>query len=185
MPLPDQLPSRVIVEVVRPEVDGGRFPVKRTAGEDVAVTADVHADGHDVLAAALHPALAEVMARHADRSAGSAYDRVLAVTVDPERARFGTWYELFPRSCADEPGRHGTFRDVERRLPYVAGMGFDVLYLPPVHPIGRALRKGPNNTLTPGPNDPGSPWAIGGPEGGHKDVLPDLGTLADFDRLVA
>jgi starch synthase (maltosyl-transferring) len=137
------------------------------------------------VAAALDPALLAVMAREADRSYGHAYERVLKVWVDRERARFGAWYELFPRSCADEPGKHGTFRDVEKRLPYVSAMGFDVLYLPPIHPIGRQFRKGPNNTLTPGPDDPGSPWAIGGPEGGHKAVNPALGTLDDFDRLMA
>ena len=92
--------------------------------------------------------------------------------VERERARFGAWYEMFPRSAAAEPGRHGTFRDVEARLPYVAEMGFDVLYLPPIHPIGRAFRKGPNNTLTPGPNDPGSPWAIGGARGGAQGHPP-------------
>jgi starch synthase (maltosyl-transferring) len=287
--------SRVVIESVEPEIDGGRFPIKRTVGEEVVVSADIFADGHDLLAAvlchrpasasewtevpltalgndrwtarvtltelgcheytfrawidrfgswrrdlgkkadagqdvasdllegaelvsqaarraagadadwlrqqgdhlrrggdagarvrvALDPALAEVMARHADRSGGAWYERILGVTVDRERARFGAWYELFPRSCADEPGRHGTFRDVEKRLPYVAAMGFDVLYLPPIHPVGRSFRKGPNNTLTPGPDDPGSPWAIGGPEGGHRELHPQVGTLADFDRLVA
>jgi starch synthase (maltosyl-transferring) len=135
--------------------------------------------------AAQNPALAAVMARHADRSGGSSSGRPLEVVVEQERARYGAWYELFPRSCASEPGRHGTFADVEKRLGYVAAMGFDVLYLPPIHPIGRAFRKGPNNTLTPGPDDPGSPWAIGGPEGGHKAVHPELGTLEDFDRLLA
>jgi starch synthase (maltosyl-transferring) len=92
---------------------------------------------------------------------------------------------MFPRSASPQPGRPGTFRDVEARLPYVAGMGFDVLYLPPVHPIGRAFRKGPNNSVQSRPGDVGSPWAIGGPEGGHKAVHPDLGTIEDFDRLVA
>jgi starch synthase (maltosyl-transferring) len=135
--------------------------------------------------AALDPALASVMARHADRSRGATYGRQLQVVVDRERARFGAWYEVFPRSCSTEPGKHGTFKDVERRLPQVAAMGFDVLYLPPIHPIGRAFRKGPNNTLEAGPNDPGSPWAIGSEEGGHKEIHPQLGTLADFDRLVA
>src|SRR5436305_1475218 len=125
------------------------------------------------------------MGRHADRSLGVWYGRTLQVTVERGLARFSTWYELFPRSTAAEPGRHGTFRDAEKRLPYVAGMGFDVLYLPPIHPIGRAYRKGPNNTLTPGPDDPGSPWAIGGPDGGHKAIHPELGTLDDFDHLVA
>jgi starch synthase (maltosyl-transferring) len=287
----------VIIEGVHPEIDGGRFPIKRTAGEEVVVTADVFAEGHDVLRAlvlhrplgasvwseaamtplvndrwtgrfvvpapgryeytltgwvdafgswrrdlgkkaeagqdvasellegaelaragarraasaspddaawlraraellarggdptdrvlaALDPELTERMARHPDRSGAHAYEKRLGITVERERARYGAWYEMFPRSCSPEPGRHGTLRDVEARLHYVAGMGFDVLYLPPIHPIGRAFRKGPNNTLTPGPNDPGSPWAIGGPEGGHKSVHPELGTLEDFDRLV-
>jgi starch synthase (maltosyl-transferring) len=293
--LPARVPSRAIVEGVTPQVDGGRFPIKRTAGEEVVVGADVFTDGHDLVAAvvryrhaaapewseagmtpqvndrftarfpvtelgryeytvqawvdrfgswrrdlakkvdagqdvgsdllegaelvaqaagrasgadtewlrgqadvlgrgpdaatrtqtALDPALAAVMARHADRSLGTTYAPTLAVRVDRERARFGTWYELFPRSTASEPGRHGTFKDLEKRLPYVAGMGFDVLYLPPIHPVGQSFRKGPNNTLTAGPGDPGSPWAIGAAEGGHKAVNPCLGTLADFDHLVA
>src|SRR5579883_2914767 len=292
-PLPERVPSRAIIEGVEPEIDAGRFPAKRTTGEEVAVRALIYTDGHDALAAvlryrhtpagewtevgmepkgndewsgrftvaqpgwyeytvqawvdrfaswrrdlakkadagqdltsdllegadhvrqaarraagpdgdwlrgqadlidggdpharvraALDPVLAVVMSRHSDRELGAVYDRVLRVWVDRERARFGTWYELFPRSTADEPGRHGTFRDVEKRLPYVAAMGFDVLYLPPIHPVGRAFRKGPNNSLTAGPDDPGSPWAIGGPEGGHKAINPALGTLADFDHLL-
>jgi starch synthase (maltosyl-transferring) len=133
---------------------------------------------------ALDPALTAVMARHADRGPGAVHGRVLEVVVDRERARFGAWYELFPRSCADEPGRHGTFKDVEKRLPYVASMGFDVLYLPPIHPIGESFRKGPNNSLEAGPDDPGSPWAIGSEEGGHRAIHPRLGTLADFEHLV-
>ncbi|GAC1474980.1 MAG: alpha-1,4-glucan--maltose-1-phosphate maltosyltransferase [Isosphaeraceae bacterium] len=288
-------PSRVIIEGVQPEIDAGRFAIKRTIGEEVVVTADLFAEGHDVLRAlvlhrragdelwsedlmsplvndrwsgrfvvtalgryeytltawvdsfaswlkelgkkveagqevgselleggslvraasrrssgedsawllrraellgrhgeeaaridaALDPELSLRMDRNPDRSGAWTYERVLGVMVERERARFGAWYELFPRSCSRVPGHHGTFKDVEARLPYVAGMGFDVLYLPPIHPIGRAFRKGPNNTLTPGPEDPGSPWAIGGTEGGHKAVHPELGTLADFDRLVA
>jgi starch synthase (maltosyl-transferring) len=291
----DRAPSRVIIEGVAPEVDCGQFPIKRTVGEEVVVSADIFADGHDVLSAvvrhrklgdpewseaamsplvndrwvgrfivqsqgrheytieawvdrfaswlkevskkweagqdvasellegaehvregaqrasgadaqrlrevaevlardgdqahrvreALAPELAALMARHPDRSRGSSYGRALGVMVERERARYGAWYEVFPRSCSPEPGRHGTFRDVEALLPSVAGLGFDVLYLPPIHPIGRSFRKGPNNTLTPGPDDPGSPWAIGGPEGGHKSIHPELGTIEDFDRLVA
>jgi starch synthase (maltosyl-transferring) len=283
----------VVIECVEPEIDGGQFPVKRTVGEEVVVSADIFADGHDQLAAvlryrrgpsaewvevpmrelgndrwtagflvtdlgqyeytvqawvdrfaswrkglakkvsagqdvgadllegaelvraaarhtaggdadwlrqqadalahsgdpsarvqlALDSALEAVMARHPDRGPGATYDRKLVVLVERERARFGAWYELFPRSTG-EPGRHGTFQDVERRLPYVAAMGFDVLYLPPIHPIGRSFRKGPNNTLAAGPDAPGSPWAIGAEEGGHTAVHPQLGTLADFDRLV-
>src|SRR5262249_47411534 len=106
------------------------------------------------------------------------------VQVERERTGFGAWYECFPRSCAPEPGRHGTLQDLIARLPYIAGMGFDVLYLPPIHPIGRAHRKGRNNSLTAAAEDPGSPWAIGSEAGGHTAVHPALGTLADFDALV-
>ena len=118
-----------------------------------------------------------------DLAHATRYDRVLRLIVDPERARFSSWYELFPRSTGED-GKHGTFADVEKRLSYVAEMGFDVLYLPPIHPIGHAFRKGPNNTLTAGPTDPGSPWAIGSAEGGHKAVHPQLGTIAELEHLV-
>jgi starch synthase (maltosyl-transferring) len=292
---PIKAPARVIIEGVYPAIDCGRFPIKRTVGEEVEVTADIYADGHDSLAAvlrfrraqasdweeaalvevgndrwigrfpvrslghyeytllawidrfaswqkglskkvaanqdvisellegsglvseaaqraggtdaewlrnqagylrrggdatvraqkALDPALTGMMARYPDRRHAFSYDRVLVVIVDPERARFGSWYEVFPRSCAGEPSRHGTLMDCAGRLPYIASMGFDVVYLPPIHPIGKSFRKGPNNSLNSGPTDPGSPWAIGSPEGGHQEVHPELGTLADFDRLVA
>jgi starch synthase (maltosyl-transferring) len=291
----DRAPSRIIIEAVSPEIDHGLFAIKRTVGEEVVVSADIFAEGHDLIRAvilhrrkgaaswteepmsalgndrwtgrfgvqaqgrheytleawvdafgswrrelekkveagqdvasellegslhvsaavarafgddaawlrpradllasdgeqggrifaALDPELAGRMNRYPDRSGAHRYSPVLGAMIERERARFGAWYEMFPRSCSPEPGRHGTFRDVEARLPYVAGMGFDVLYLPPIHPIGRAYRKGPNNSLTPGPDDPGSPWAIGGPEGGHKSIHPQLGTFDDFDRLVA
>ncbi len=287
-------PPRVVIEGVHPEVDSGRFPIKRTEGEGVVVQADVFAEGHDKIAAivkyrpvgasawreapleplgndrwkgrfvvdrkgrweytvegwvdhfatwfdevfkkneaglnlqsellegarlveeaaarstgedaawlaqqaavlksdrpqpervsaALDHDLTEKMRAYPDRQGTRVYDRVLGITVERERARFGSWYEMFPRSASPEPDRHGTFKDVEARLPYVAGMGFDVLYLPPIHPVGRAFRKGPNNSLEPGPNDPGSPWAIGSEEGGHTAIHPELGTLADFDHLV-
>ncbi|MGE3806009.1 MAG: alpha-amylase family glycosyl hydrolase, partial [Gemmataceae bacterium] len=112
------------------------------------------------------------------------FERELKVVVDPVKARFSTWYEMFPRSTAPEPGRHGTFRDCEARLPYIANMGFDVLYLPPIHPVGIAFRKGKNNAVTAQPDDVGSPWGIGGKEGGHKAIHPALGSLADFHGLV-
>jgi starch synthase (maltosyl-transferring) len=288
-------PPRVVIEGVTPEVDGGRFPVKRVVGETVVVGADVFAEGHDRLAvalrfrwfgdeewheiamalaandrweaafpvtelgtyeyevhawvddfaswraalakkyaagldvtsellegaalleraaaragaadrqwlsdraralrapgdppgraaAALTPELATCVARHPDRASASRYARGLRVTVERARAVFGAWYEMFPRSAAADHGRHGTFADVVARLPYVASMGFDVLYLPPIHPIGRTHRKGRRNTAHAGPGDPGSPWAIGAAEGGHDAVHPELGTLADFDRLLA
>ncbi len=281
--LDPSLRRRVVVENVYPEVDDGRFPIKRVAGETVVVSADVHADGHDRLAAALlfrragetawreapmqplgndrwsgefavdalgtyeytvegwvdrfgtwrdelekkvaagqnvssellegaelaaplaaaaailgdasldqprrvaaalDAGLERTMEEHGDRSLATRYDRVLQVQVDRERARVGAWYEMFPRSAGTNPSRSATFEEAARLLPYVAGMGFDVLYLPPIHPIGRSYRKGRNNALTPAPGDPGSPWAIGSDEGGHMAVEPGLGTIEAFDRFV-
>lgn len=109
----------------------------------------------------------------------------IPIRVDPPDAAFAAWYELFPRSTAVEPGRHGTFRNASLALSRVSRMGFDVVYLPPIHPVGHAHRKGPNNTLNAAPNDPGSPWAIGNEDGGHDAVNPELGTLADFREFVA
>lgn len=285
--------KRIIIEGVTPEVDGGRFPIKRTVGDPVVVEADVFTDGHDSLSCILQyrkvgetnwretpmrflvndrwkgefqvlevgsyeytliawvdpfkswrhdlsrwiqaedialalrvgerligdasqrakgedrhwlalraktlvgeqtldyrrqlgmdEELARLMQRYADRSLANIYAKTLRVTVDDERARFSTWYEMFPRSCSTVPGKHGTFKDCEVWLPRIAALGFDVLYFPPIHPIGRVNRKGKNNTLTPSTDDVGSPWAIGAAEGGHKDILPELGTLEDFRRLV-
>ena len=282
---------RVVIENVDPEIDCGRFAVKRTVGEDVVVTADVHADGHDVVVAALlyrptgqkrwsetamehvgndswraqfpvtelgeyeytvegwvdrfetwrlalskkfaagqdvaselregaeivrgaieadgallkeaaaalengnesvtarvaralSEPLRSAMRDRPDRSRATQYRRVLKVTVERVRARFGAWYEMFPRSAGKDASRSATFEEAAGLLPYVASLGFDVLYLPPIHPIGRSFRKGPNNSLTAAPNDPGSPWAIGSEEGGHDAVEPGLGTLQDFDRFV-
>jgi starch synthase (maltosyl-transferring) len=127
---------------------------------------------------------AAVALAHPDRTGAARYDRELVVVVDRERARFSTWYEMFPRSSAPVPGRHGTLRDAAARLPDIADMGFDVLYLPPIHPIGRLFRKGRNNTVHAGPDDVGSPWAIGAREGGHMAIHPGLGTLDDFRFLV-
>ena len=281
---------RVVVERLQPEIDGGRFPIKRTVGETVAVTVDMFADSHDLLAgvlkyrragengwheaplvhidndawgasfrvselgryqytvegwidrfrswlkglvakaeagqdvasellegaalvrgaangdarlsgiadvlagdrpqadrveAARDPALGALLSSRPDRGAATGYERLLEVVVDPVRGRFGAWYEMFPRSCTPDPSRSGTFAEAEERIPAVAAMGFDVLYLPPVHPIGRTFRKGRNNSLTPEPGDPGSPWAIGSEEGGHTAIEPGLGTIEDFDRFVA
>jgi starch synthase (maltosyl-transferring) len=106
------------------------------------------------------------------------------VIVEQERALFSTWYELFPRSTSLTPGKHGTFKDCIKLLPRVASMGFDVLYLPPIHPIGKVNRKGKNNSVKANPGEPGSPWAIGSSEGGHKAIHPELGTLADFKSLI-
>jgi starch synthase (maltosyl-transferring) len=286
--------KRVVIERVSPEIDCGRFPIKRVVGDTVVVEADVFADGHDQIgcqilywqdekkvtttpmkplendrwraefsvealgryyytvegwidrfetwrvdlvkrvaaaqdvhvelllgtdliaeaaaqamgedaevlrrwairlreakdkpegaAIALDDGLHELIRRYPVRNFASRFEKQLVVTVDREKARFSTWYEVFPRSCAPEAGRHGTFRDCELWLPYIASMGFDVVYLPPIHPIGREFRKGKNNTANPQPTDPGSPWAIGAAEGGHKSILPNLGTLADFKHFVA
>jgi starch synthase (maltosyl-transferring) len=133
---------------------------------------------------ALSDELQGLVARFPDRRFATHYEPPLPVEVERVRARFSSWYEMFPRSCADAPGEHGTFGDCEERLPYIAQMGFDVLYLPPIHPIGRAHRKGKNNARSADEDDVGSPWAIGANEGGHKAVHPRLGTLADFRRLV-
>ncbi len=287
--------ARVIIEEVQPQIEGGRFPIKRAIGEKVRVEADILADGHDTLSAVLlyrkegnpqwvetpmglvvndrwqasfvvgelgcyhytimawidrfkswrrnlakkveagqdisvdllvgaqliaeasqrtsgaegqmmqewaksfestrvaqadkvqlglSEEVAELLFRHSDRPFAVTYPGELIVSVDRDRARFSTWYELFPRSCAPEPGRHGTFKDCESRLPYIAEMGFDVLYFPPIHPIGYTHRKGKNNAITAGPGDPGTPWAIGAQQGGHKAVHPELGTLEAFRRLV-
>jgi starch synthase (maltosyl-transferring) len=286
--------KRVIVEGVKPQVDCGRFPIKRVVGEKVVVTADVFSDGHDLLSCsllhrheqesswhrtpmrplindrwqgefrvtelgsyhysvrawvdafstwrhdlrirkeaaqdltvslfigadlvekaagrasdfdkprlgdfalrlrgepdqelayqlALDPELLLLMSRYPDEDLAVTFGRMLSVVVDRERARFSTWYELFPRSCSPEPGRHGTFKDCEERLPYIAEMGFDVVYLPPIHPIGRNFRKGKNNSPSATPEDVGSPWAIGAEEGGHRSVHPELGTLEDFASFV-
>ncbi len=142
----------------------------------------------------------KLMGNNPDPANATRYEMELPLWVNRERARFSSWYELFPRSASPIPGQHGTFRDFEGQLPEIAAMGFDIVYLPPIHPIGRTFRKGPNNTTNAGPDAPGSPWAIGdrtaianaplgaqaaGDHGGHKSIHPQLGTFADFDNLVA
>ncbi len=248
--LDPQLLRRVIIEAVTPQVDEGRYPARRTAGERVVVEADAFADGHDILAAVVlwrrrgdaawqeTPMTAlgndrwrgsftcaafadyeftveawvdraatwrygldkkiaagqEVTNERAEenrlpadggRSQGTRFERVLPVRVERERARFGAWYEMFPRSAGADPSRSATFKEAAAMLPYIASLGFDVLYLPPIHPIGRSFRKGRNNSLTPAATDPGSPWAIGADEGGHMAIEPGLGTLDDFAGFVA
>ena len=248
--LKPEMLRRVVVEAVTPQVDEGRYPAKRTFGEDVVVEADVYADGHDVVAAMLlwrrhgetdwdetamralgndrfraqffagdefdtyeftvegwidlratwKEALDKKVAAGQDvtserleeklipadggRSRATRFDRVLTVIVERERAGFGAWYEMFPRSAGADATRSATFAEAQLLLPYVASMGFDVLYLPPIHPIGRSFRKGRNNSLTCEAGDPGSPWAIGAAEGGHTAIEPGLGTMQDFDAFV-
>jgi starch synthase (maltosyl-transferring) len=128
--------------------------------------------------------LVQLVEKYPDQRFMTMHEPALQVIIDRPLARFGAWYELFPRSTSTQPGQHGTFHDCAAQLQYVADMGFDIVYLPPIHPIGVVRRKGPNNTLTAGPDDPGSPWAIGSDAGGHRDLHPQLGTLEDFKRLV-
>ena len=181
---------RVALEVGAALIDEA---AARAAGSDAAILTEWSAQLRDGLkevvadvtvlrALALDPARAAIVARYADRSLAAG--ATLHLIVDRKRAAFSSWYELFPRSAAAQIGQHGKFSDVEARLPYLAEMGFDVLYFPPIHPIGRVNRKGTNNALRAKPDDVGSPWAIGAAEGGHKDILPQLGTFDDFDRLL-
>ncbi|HEU4655999.1 MAG TPA: alpha-1,4-glucan--maltose-1-phosphate maltosyltransferase [Capillimicrobium sp.] len=153
-----------------------RETAARAGGEDGARL--VQAAEHLTVDLALDPEIAAIVERHPDRSRASCLDGELHVEVDRVRARFGSWYELFPRSF-------GGLRGVADHVPRLAELGFDVIYLPPIHPIGTTNRKGRNNALVAEPDDPGSPWAIGAPEGGHDAIHPDLGTLEDFDHLVA
>jgi starch synthase (maltosyl-transferring) len=150
----------------------------------LAAAADTEQDTNRLKSLALDAGLATLATAYPDRSFEFVYPVELPLTVDRERARFSSWYEFFPRSAGSDGRRHGTFRDCEALLPYVAEMGFDVLYFPPIHPVGRANRKGRNNTLLAAADDVGSPWAIGADEGGHKSVHVPLGLLSDFERLV-
>ena len=143
------------------------------------------ADPASLAAVGQDDSLAALAATYPDRRLAVTHAVELRVTVDRDRARYGAWYELFPRSCSPTLGSHGTFADCIARLPYVADMGFDVLYLPPIHPIGCEHRKGRNNALVATADDPGSPWAIGSGEGGHTAIHPRLGTVDDFRDLVA
>ena len=164
---------------------------KRASGADRKQLADWAArlraggDADSLKTLGLDESLGEVAKRYPDRSFALTFPVEFPLVVDPERARYSSWYELFPRSTSPIAGQHGTFRDVEARLPYVAELGFDVLYFPPIHPVGREKRKGKNNSLAPTPEDVGSPWAIGAAAGGHKSLHPQLGTLEDFRRVVA
>ncbi|MEW5726453.1 MAG: maltotransferase domain-containing protein, partial [Pseudomonadota bacterium] len=144
--------------------------------------ADSDDDKADLMSSTL---LRAIMARWPDRARAVRHDTVLEVVVDRVQARFAAWYEIMVRSQGTEPGKSATFREAERRLPEIARMGFDVVYLLPIHPIGRVHRKGPDNTLVAGPGDPGSPYAIGAEEGGHTAIHPELGTLVDFRHFVA
>ncbi|HEY0736173.1 MAG TPA: alpha-1,4-glucan--maltose-1-phosphate maltosyltransferase [Herpetosiphonaceae bacterium] len=161
----------------------------RASGEDqqrlARALSELRGDNlQQALELVMNPEFAALVERYPDRSAAASYQPLLQLTVDRVRARFSTWYELFPRSYGTRPGEHGTFRGAAERLPIIRQMGFDVVYLPPIHPIGLTNRKGPNNTLVAGPNDPGSPWGIGAAEGGHDAIHPQLGNEDDFAYFV-
>jgi starch synthase (maltosyl-transferring) len=156
----------------------------RTALRELAAALQADTSVSARLATASAPASLELMRRTADRSATATLAGPFSLWVDRPLGAFSSWYEMFPRSEGAQPPRSGTFATAARRLPAIADMGFDIVYLPPVHPIGTTFRKGPNNTLEAAPGDVGSPWAIGSPEGGHTAVHPDLGSIADFDAFV-
>ncbi|MFE2030144.1 alpha-1,4-glucan--maltose-1-phosphate maltosyltransferase [Streptomyces hygroscopicus] len=168
--------------------------VPKNEGREAVLTAvdalrDERRPVADRLAAALAPEVTGALDRHPLRELVTA-SRPMPLQVDWERALFGSWYEFFPRSegARVTEGRRpvsGTLRTAAERLPAIAAAGFDVVYLPPIHPIGTSFRKGPNNTLSAGPFDVGSPWAIGSADGGHDAIHPDLGTIEDFDHFVA
>jgi starch synthase (maltosyl-transferring) len=149
-----------------------------------SVLSDVAAEAGSRVAAGLSPELQGLMAAYGQPAGLTRADREHRVRADRREAGFAAWYEFFPRSSTSDPRRHGTFHHAERALTRIARLGFDVVYLPPIHPIGRTHRKGPNNRLVAGPGDPGSPWAIGNELGGHTAVNPELGSLEDFRRFV-
>jgi starch synthase (maltosyl-transferring) len=164
-------------QILEHAADRAKGADKARIRKAVERVADPRREIEERCAAALDPALAAALAARPDRD-DAALGPVIELDVERERARYGCWYELFPRSW-------GGFAGVEEQLPALAALGVDVLYFPPIHPIGVTARKGRNDAQSAAPGDPGSPWAIGGAEGGHTAVHPDLGTIADFDRLVA
>jgi starch synthase (maltosyl-transferring) len=163
-------------------------PLKASARRQVAALlmrlTDAAPDAGRVLEVARSAEALDLMAHLGPREDEAVYEPELHITAERARARTGAWYELFIRSQGVTPGKAATFTDAERRLPAIRAMGFDVVYLAPIHPIGRTNRKGPDNRVGAGPGDPGSPWAIGSADGGHTAVEPALGTLADFERFV-
>jgi starch synthase (maltosyl-transferring) len=172
--------ERHLLSIVSAHLRAGR---SEDLGREVADEATEWAGVSTLGSLVFSDVLGELMSRCGDPDQALTSE-VLTVAADRERARFSSWYEMFPRSASADPTRHGTFADVRAKLPYVAHMGFDVLYLPPIHPIGHTGRKGRDGATRAEPGDPGSPWAIGAAEGGHKAVHPELGTLDDFRDLV-
>jgi starch synthase (maltosyl-transferring) len=157
---------------------------RRTITQAAKLLQDSTASADERRRMALSPELTSLMREHFVPRDLTTYESECSVTVDRDRAQFAAWYEMFPRSQGEGPGAHGTFVTASKELERIAKMGFDVVYLPPIHPIGRKFRKGKNNSLTPLESDVGSPWAIGNEDGGHTAVNPALGTLADFEQFV-
>jgi starch synthase (maltosyl-transferring) len=171
--------------LVETAVRGAHGDARAALRELAAALADARAPAPERARRALAPDVHSLVLAHvAPEDLTGTAARGYALNVERERAGVGAWYEMFPRSQGTVPGRHGSFADAARRLPRLAELGFDVIYLPPIHPVGRTHRKGPNNALVAGPEDPGSPWAIGNEHGGHTAVEPALGTLADFEAFV-
>lgn len=181
----DDVTSELLEGLAQVKAATRRAPEDAQKALEVLLSKWTAQKGQDAaVAVALQTDLAELMDRHEERHAWTQYPRELEVMVDRVKARYGAWYEIFPRSQGTEPGKGTTFRECEARLPYIRDMGFDVLYLTPIHPIGTTNRKGPNNSLNAGPEDPGSPYAIGSKHGGYDAIEPSLGTLEDFDHFV-
>lgn len=176
-----QIGANLVQKAAERAEDGDAKRLRHLADEMTRNSGENFADRGQL---ATGPELTFLMKRNADRSHATRFSRTLEIVVEPVLARYGAWYEFFPRSLGPKPGVHGTLKDCEAHLPRVAKMGFDVLYLPPIHPIGTSFRKGRNNAPEAEPGEPGSPWGIGSEEGGHKSVHPELGTLDDFRQLV-
>ena len=192
------------IKNVYPEIEGGFYPVKTEVDREFIVTCEVSGsyNKQPVLKykKASDKRWNEELMFQTDKNFGASfkpeksgfykytidgYGKILELVVEERYARYAAWYEMFHRSQGTVPGKSATFADCERRLPDIKKMGFDVIYLPPVHPIGRSHRKGPNNSLDAGPGDPGCPWAVGNEQGGHKSVNPELGTIEDFKHFAA
>lgn len=179
----DLLEGIGLLEALRGRLAGSEQDIVTKALRELRQIAPVQAGAALPLVA--DPRLSDLSIRFGERTEATTHDRLFEVIADRLRARYGAWYEMFPRSQGRVAGRHATFREAQWRLPEIRAMGFDVLYLAPIHPIGVTNRKGPNNTLHADGDSPGSPWAIGGKAGGHTAVEPALGTLEDFDHFVA
>jgi len=158
--------------------------MKKEFNDHIVLFKSSSEDIKNIITKALHPSIADNYNKVMDSPNATVNDKIFKVQVENKKALFSTWYELFPRSTSDKPGKHGTFKDCERLLPRIQEMGFDIIYLPPIHPLGIQFRKGKNNSTTAQPNEPGSPWAIGSKEGGHKAIHPELGTLKDFTNFI-